>query len=321
MRTALLCVVGILAAVAASNVLSAEYPTKPIRMIVPFPPGGGTDQLARVIAAPMTELFREQIVVDNRPGAGGAIAAELAASAEPDGYTFILVSGSYTATSAFRKPHFDPVDGIDPIVLLGTTGLLMSVNPSLPVKSVEELIQHAKAHPGKLNYASVGIGSVPHLAIELFKLMTGTSLVHIPYRGAGPAFIALIAGESQVSVLSLVPSMRHVRAGRLRAIAVTTEKRVSLLPDVPTITETLPGFVVNHWYGIWGPKGIPKPLVARWNSEVSKVLNSEDMKKSMRVEGLEPAGGPPEQLHEFIRRDVDKWSGVIRKAKIPTPST
>jgi len=316
MRVALLFVVGLFATMAAPNVLPEEYPTKPMRLIVPFPPGGGTDLLARVVAQPMFKVLGEQVVVDNRPGAGGAIAAELAALAEPDGYTLVLVSSSYSATSAYRKPRYDPVNGIEPIVLIGTTGILMSVNPSVPVKTVKELIEYAKARPGKLNYASVGIGSVPHLAIELFKQKAGVNLVNIPYRGGGPAFVALIGGESHVSVLSLVPSIPHVRAGRLRAIAVTTEKRMSLLPDVPTISETVPGFVVNHWYGIWGPKGIPKPIVTRWNKEVSIVVNSSEMKRRMRLEGLETAGGPPEQLRQFIERDVEKWRDVIKKANI-----
>jgi len=292
------------------------YPTKPIRLIVPFPPGGGTDMLARVIATPVSVVLGESIVVDNRPGAGGAIAAELAARSDPDGYTLILVSGSYTATSAFRTPPYDPVRDIQPISLLGTTGLVMTVNPVVPAKSVQELIDYAKANPGKLNYASVGPGSVVHLSMELFKQLADVNLVHVPYKGAGPAFNALVAGETQVTIISLVPTIPHVKAGRLRAIGVTTSQRSPLLPDTPAIGETLPGFEVNHWYGVWGPKGMPKPIVQWWNREIAKVLHTDEMKKRLQVEGLEPAGGPPEQLQKVISHDVAKWRDVIKAAHI-----
>ena len=316
MRVAALCVAGVLAAAVAPDALPQDYPTKPIRLIVPFPPGGGTDQLARVFADPLTQEFGEQVVVDNRPGAGGAIAAELAANSQPDGYTFILVSSSYTATSAYRDPPYDPIDGIEPIVLVGTTGILMSTHPSVPVKSVGDIIKFAKSNPGKLNYASVGPGSVPHLGIELLKQLAGIEIVHVPYKGAGPAFVALIGGEVQMAILSAVPSRPHVEAGRLRAIAVTTEKPMPVYPNVPTISETVPGFVVNHWYGVWGPKGVPAPIVARWNKELSRILNGETMKKRLRLEALEPAGGPPQQLRDFIKRDVEKWRRVVKQGNL-----
>ena len=316
MKTAWLLVGAIFVAVVTRDASAQAYPSKPIRLIVPFPPGGGTDILARVIAVPVSESFGQTVVVDNRPGAGGAIGAEMTVRAEPDGYTLILVSSSYTATSAYQKLPYDPVNDITPIVLIGTTGLVMSVHPSVPVKSVAELIAYAKASPGKLNYASVGVGSVTHLMFEYFKLQTKVNIVHVPYKGGGPALNAVVGGEVQLTAISLVPTIPHLRAGRLRAIAITSDKRSTLLPDVPTISETVPGFEVIHWYGMWGPKGMPRNIVARWNKEVAKVLLTDKMKVQMTGEGLDPGGGPPEQLRQIITRDVEKWRRVVREARI-----
>ena len=316
MKTAWLLVGAIFVAVVTRDASAQAYPSKPIRLIVPFPPGGGTDILARVIAVPVSESFGQTVVVDNRPGAGGAIGAEMTVRAEPDGYTLILVSSSYTATSAYQKLPYDPVNDITPIVLIGTTGLVMSVHPSVPVKSVAELIADAKATPGKLNYASVGVGSVTHLMFEYFKLQTKVNIVHVPYKGGGPALNAVVGGEVQLTAISLVPTIPHLRAGRLRAIAITSDKRSTLLPDVPTISETVPGFEVIHWYGMWGPKGMPRNIVARWNKEVAKVLLTDKMKVQMTGEGLDPGGGPPEQLRQIITRDVEKWRRVVREARI-----
>ena len=316
MRIALFFAAAVLVSGLSAEGLAQKYPIKTMRMISAFAPGGGTDILARAIATPVSESFGQAVVVDNRPGAGGATGSELVARATPDGYTIIMVASTYTATSAYHKPSFDPVNGIQPIVLIGTTGLVMTVHPSVPVKSVRELIGYAKANPGKLNYASVGPGSVPHLAHEHFKLETGTNLVHIPYKGGGPALIAVVAGEAQLTAISMVPILPHLKAGRLRALAISNPTRSNLLPDVPTISETVPGFEVIHWYGIWGPKGMPAAIVARWNNEVAKILHTDEMKKRTRAEGLEIAGGPPEELGEIIRRDVEKWRRVIREAKI-----
>lgn len=316
MKTALLTAVIVLASAVAPNAFAQKYPTKPIRLIAPFAPGGGTDILSRVIAIPVSKSLGQPVVVDNRPGAGGALGAELAARAEPDGYSLVLVSSSYTATAAYHKVPYDPVNGIQPIILIGTTGLVMFVHPSVPAKNVKELIDHAKANPGKVNYATVGIGSVTHLAHEQFRLTTGINIVHIPYKGGGPALTAVVAGEAQLSAISIVPTLPHVRAGRLRAIGITTPARSSLMPDVPTISETVPGFEVVHWYGIWGPKGLPGSIVALWNQEVANVLLTDEMKRQLRGEGLEPGGGPPEELLMIIRRDVEKWRRVIKEAKI-----
>ena len=315
-RGVALLIGAVLTSAGTTNAGAQAYPTKPIRLIAPFPPGGGTDLLSRIIAVPVGEALGQTVVVDNRPGAGGAIGAEMTVRAAPDGYTLALVSSSYAATSAFQKIPYDPVKDIEPVILIGTTGLVISVHPKVAANSIKELIAQAKTNPGKLNYASVGAGSVAHLAFELFKQMSGAAIVHVPYKGGGPALTATIAGEVQATLISLVPTIPHVRAGRLRAIGITTVKRSPLLPEVPSVSESVPGYEVNHWYGMWGPKGIPKAIVARWNKEVAKVLLTEAMKRQMRNEGLEMAAGPPEQFSDVVSRDVAKWRRVIRDAKI-----
>jgi tripartite-type tricarboxylate transporter receptor subunit TctC len=208
------------------------------------------------------------------------------------------------------------VTDIQPIILIGTTGLLVSMHPSVPIKTVKELIAYARANPGKLNFGSAGTGGLGHLAGELFRLHTKVQFTHIPYKGSGPVMIALLSGEVDSSFSSLVPSIPHVRAGRLRAVALTTPKRSRTLPEVPTIGETVPGYDVTHWYGIWGPKGLPSDIVTRWNQEVARVLRSDAMQKWLAQEGLEPAGGPPEEFLNRIRSDVEKWKKVVKEAKI-----
>jgi tripartite-type tricarboxylate transporter receptor subunit TctC len=305
-----------LVAVIAPATAADKYPTRPIRLIVPFPPGGGTDILSRVIAVPATETLGQPVVVDNRPGAGGAIGADIAAHAEPNGHTLILVSSSYAATAAYRKPSYDPIDGVAPIILIGTTGLLMITHPTVTAKSIPELIAYAKVNPGKLNYASVGMGSVSHLAHELFRLLARVDIVHVPFKGGGPALQGVIGNEVQIGAVSIVPTIPHIRAGRLRAIGVTTPKRSPLLPDVGSIGEAVPGFEVTHWYGMWAPKGTPKPILSRWNQIVAKLLAGETMKRSMQAEGLEIAGGPPEEFYRRVRADVEKWRKVAAQANI-----
>jgi tripartite-type tricarboxylate transporter receptor subunit TctC len=297
-----------------------NYPIRPIRLIVPYPPGGGTDIMARVISLRVSESLGQPVVVDNRPGAGGSTGTEMAVRAEPDGYTLIMVAGSYSAGAALYKPPYDPVNDIQPIVLIGEVGLAVTLHPAMPIKSVKELIAYARTNPGKLNYGSAGAGTVMHLAGELFKLEGKVDLTHVPYKGGGPVMNALIGGEIQLCICSTVPSIPHVKAGRLRVIAVTTGKRSMLLPDLPTVSETVPGYEVIHWYGMWGPKGMPREIVARWNKEVAIVLQSEEMKKRLAGEGLEPAGGPPDQFLQTIRRDVEKWKKVVREAKITVAS-
>ena len=296
-----------------------KYPTKPIRLLTPFAAGGGSDILARMIGPQVSAVFGQQVVVDNRPGAGGTLGAGIAVRSDPDGYTLILVSGSYGANGALHDLPYDTVTGITPVILIGTTPLLVSVHPAVPIKTIKELIAHAKANPNKLNFGSAGVGGLDQLAAALFKLETGVEFTIIPYKGSAPVMTALLSGEVDSSFTSLVPGIPHVKAGRLRALAVTTPKRSRALPDVPTIGETVPGYDVTHWYGMWGPKGIPREIAMRWNREVAKVLNTDTMKKWLEREGLELAGGPPEEFFDRIRSDTAKWKKVVKEAKIVIP--
>jgi tripartite-type tricarboxylate transporter receptor subunit TctC len=291
-----------------------KYPSKPIRLITPFAPGGGSDILARLIAPQMP--FGSQIIVENRGGGGGTIGAGIVVNSPPDGYTFCLVSGSYGANAALHNLPYDTVTDITPIVLIGTTGLLMSVHPTVPMKTVKDVIAYARSHPNKLNFGSAGTGGLGHLAGELFKLETKVQFTHVPYKGSGPVMNALLSGEVDSSFSSLVPSIPHVKAGRLRAIAITTAKRNPALPDAPSVGETVKGYDVTHWYGIWGPKSMPKEIVTRWNQEVSKIIRSDAVKKFLAQEGLEAAGGPPEEFRDRIRNDSEKWKRVVKAAGI-----
>lgn len=300
----------------AATAAQSNYPNRPIRLLTQFAPGGGSDILARLIGPQLTEVWGQPVIVDNRPGGAGTIGATIAARAEPDGYTIIIVSGTYGATGALYKVPFDTVTGIQPIILVGTTGLVIMVHPSLPVKTVAEFIAHARANPGKLSFGTAGVGDLGHLAGELFKQQTKISMTQVPYKGSGPVMTAIVGGEVPVSISSIVPTMPHVKAGRIRPIAVTTQKRSRALPDTPTVADTIPGYEVTHWYGIWGPKGIPQDIVMRWNGEVGRILRTEAMQKWFEREGMEPAGGPPEEFRDRLRTDLVKWKKVVSEAKI-----
>lgn len=293
-----------------------RYPNKPIRLVTPFAPGGGSDILARLIGPQIHEAWGQPIIVDNRPGGGGTLGAGMVVNASPDGYTLILVSGSYGSNAALHKLPYDTVTDIQPIILIGETGLVVTMHPTVPVKSIKDFIADAKANPAKYNFGSAGTGGLGHLSGELFKLETGVKMTHVPYKGSGPVMNALLSAEIQTSFSSLVPAIPHIRNGRLRAIGVTPPKRSRSLPDVPSIGETVPGFEVIHWYGMWGPKALPQAIVQQWNKEVARILRTEAMQKWFENEGMEPAGGPPEQYRNRLRSDVDKWKRVVREAKI-----
>ncbi|MDP1675076.1 MAG: tripartite tricarboxylate transporter substrate binding protein [Burkholderiales bacterium] len=297
---------------------AAPYPNKSIRMLVPFAPGGGTDIMARLIAANMSATLGQQVIVDNRAGGGGTIGAETAVRANPDGYTIIMVSGSYGTNAALHKLPYDPVKDIQTIVMIGESGFVLALHPSVPAKTVPELIAHAKANPGKLNYASTGTGGITHLTSELFDLMAGTKMTHIPYKGTGPALSDLLGGQVQLIFGSMPATIPHARTGKLRGIGVTTAKRAGPLPDVPAIGEFVKDYEAVLWYGLWGPKGLPKPIIARWNEGVVRILQTADMQKRLAADGVEPAGGPPEQFLKAIARDVEKWKKVVKAANIKT---
>ncbi|MPZ44536.1 MAG: tripartite tricarboxylate transporter substrate binding protein [Betaproteobacteria bacterium] len=301
---------------AAGAQVQDKWPSRPIRLMTPFAPGGGSDIMARALSPLVSESIGQTIVVDNRPGGGGTLGASLAVNAAPDGYTFILVSGSYGANAALHDLPYDSVTGITPIILIGETGLIVTMNPKSPVKSIKDLIAYAKANPGNLHFGSAGVGGLGHLSQELFQLMTKVKLTHVPYKGSGPVMNALLSGEVQSSFSSLVPSIPHIKAGRLYPIGITTPKRNPAVPDVPSISETVPGYAVTHWYGIWGPKGIPKNIVTRMNQEFGKVIRSDAISKWLANEGMIAAGGPPEQFFNRIKSDVAQWKRVVKEAGI-----
>ena len=294
----------------------SKYPTKPIRLLVPFAPGGGTDIVARVIAQKMTETLGQSVIVDNRPGAGGTVGTETAVRANPDGYTLIMVSGSYATNAAIYKLAYDPVNDIQPIVVIGESAFVLALHPAVPAKTVAELIGLAKAKPGALNYGSSGPGGLAHLATELFELLAGTRMTHVPYRGSGPALPALLGNQIQVMFGVLPATIPHVKANRLRGLGVTGEKRTSALPELPTIGETVKGYLVVIWWGVLGPKGLPKDLVNLWHKGVAQILQSRELQDRLSGEGIDPVGGSPEAFSHAIQRDVGQWKKVVKEAKL-----
>jgi tripartite-type tricarboxylate transporter receptor subunit TctC len=298
----------------------ANYPTKPIRMIVPFVPGGGTDIVARGLAQKLYEQMGQTVVVDNRPGAGGTVGAETTVRATPDGYTIIMVSGSYGTNAALYKLPYDPINDIAPIVLVGESGFMVSLNPKVPVASIKELIAYAKANPGKLNYGSTGTGGITHLSTELFDLMAGTKMTHIPYKGTGGALSDLIGGQIQLIFGSLPSMVPQVKSGRLRGIGVTTAKRNPAVPDIPAIAETVPGYESVLWYGAWGPKALPQPIIRKLNAEFAKALTAPEVRERLSGEGIDIAGGPPDQLRDILKREIPKWIDVVKRANVKISS-
>jgi tripartite-type tricarboxylate transporter receptor subunit TctC len=293
------------------------YPQRPIRVIVPFVPGGGTDIMARAFGQKFTEARGQSVVIDNRGGGGGRIGVETAVRSIPDGYTLCMVSPSYATNAAMFKLPFDPVNDITPIALVANSGSLMSVHPGVPAKTAKELIAYAKAKPGAINFASSGTGGATHLTTELFSMMAGIKMTHVPYKGTGAAVVDVISGQVQLTV-SPIPVLRpHVLAGRLRGLGVTSPKRSPALPDIPAIAETVPGFETGVWYGLWGPKGLAKEVVNIWNAEVRKAAQHADMKERFAAEGLEGVDAPPEHFREVVARDIAKWNKVVAVANIP----
>jgi tripartite-type tricarboxylate transporter receptor subunit TctC len=297
---------------------SQEYPSKPIRMIVPFAPGGGTDIVARTLAQKMTEQFKQTVIVDNRAGGGGTIGVETAVRATPDGYTVIMMSGSYATNAAMFKTSFDPANDILPMALVGDTAFIIVLHPNVPIKSVAELVAYSKAKPGAINYASSGTGGIAHLSGELFDLLAGTKMTHIAYKGTGPAMNDLLGGQVQLLFGSAPSTVPLVKANRLRALAVTTLKRMSALPELPTIDEAgVKGYEVVLWYGVLGPKALPKHVVERWNSGVRSATKLPDLRERLLSEGFAIDDSPPAVFQALLRRDVAKWQKVVKDAKIP----
>jgi tripartite-type tricarboxylate transporter receptor subunit TctC len=313
------CLCFITLATLAGAVLAQGFPTKAIRMIVPFPPGGPNDILGRVVAQKLTDQIGQQVVVDNRGGAGGIIGAELAARAAPDGYT-LLLGGTASLSinpSLHRKLPYDPIKDFAPVSLVGTAPSILIIHPSVPVKSVKELIDLAKAKPGHLNFASAGIGTPPHLAGELFKSMAGVDMVHVPYKGGGPALTDLLAGQVGIYFSGISSALPFVREGKLRGIAVTSARRTAVMPEMPTIAESgLPGYEVGNWYAIVAPAATPKAIVIRLNHEIVKTLAVADVKKRFLELAADTLGSTPEELTAYNRSEIAKWAKVIKTAGI-----
>lgn len=309
---------GGIASVTWSQPPAERYPARPIRLIQPFPPGGGADVAARFVAQRVSERLGQTIVVDNRGGAGGAIGTEIAAQSAPDGYTLLMATASTIVINPLvNKVRFDPLRDFDPVVHVSTVPLILVVHPSVPVKSVRELIGLAKARPGKINFASSGEGTISHLAAELFKILTGTDMVHVPYRGGGPARTALIAGEVQVNFGNMLATAADVRAGRLRALAVSTRSRTEGMPEVPTLQESgVPQYEVLQWSGILAPRSAPRARIELINREVNGVLETPKAREFFLAGGSEPGGGSPEEFGALIRSDIARWSQVVKQVKI-----
>ena len=299
----------------------ASYPErpiyKPVRLIVPFAPGGGADISGRTIAAKLTERFGHQVVVDNRPGAGGNLGTELVAKASPDGYTLLLSSSSYGANPSLYKLSYDPVTGFEPVTLVSQQPFIFVINPAVPVKSVKELISYAKANPGKLNYLSSGAGGIQHLATELFKSMAGVDIVHIPYRGGASGQTDLLANHVQIEFGTILSTLPLVKSGQLRALAVTTAVRSPALPDTPTLAEAgVPGYAVSGWYAVFAPAHTPRNIVALLNREIVYLLQAPEVKQRLATEGSMVVASTPQELTEHISREVVKWTKLVKEANI-----
>jgi tripartite-type tricarboxylate transporter receptor subunit TctC len=304
-----------LALVAAAHAVAQTYPAKPIRVVVPFPPGGAVDFYARVVQQPLSELLGQPIVIDNKTGASGMIGAEAVAKAVPDGYTLLLGNIASLAINVgiYPKMPYDPLKDFTPIVRTVDVNYVLVVHPSLPVKTVPELIAYAKANPGKLSYGSAGSGSLPHLGTELFKAQTGIAMVHVPYKGGGPMVTDLLGGNVQLVIADQANLMPHVATGKLRALAVATPKRSPNAPDLPTIAETgLIGFEATAWQGLVGPAGMPADVVSRLNDAFNKVMAMPAIREKLTGGGLDPVGGTPEQFGRFIGSEIGKWSKIAK---------
>ncbi len=293
-----------------------QYPAKPVRVIVPFAPGGGSDITARQVSAKLTEALGQQFVVDNRGGAAGIIGMELTAKSPPDGYTIMMMSGSFSATSATHQPAFDPINSIVPIAEFGITPFVLTIHPSLPPKTTKELIALGRAKPNALTYASSGVGGLTHMSTELFMSMAKIKMVHVPYKSTGAAMTDILSGQAPIIVGSLLPVVPHLGTGRLRALAVTTAKRWYSLPNVPTLGETLPGYEVELWFGSMAPRGTPQAIIDRLNAAVNKALELPDMKKNLDAQGMIATGGTPQKFGERIRGEYERWIKVVKETGI-----
>ena len=306
------------AALTVTTAAAAEYPTKPIRLIVPFTPGGPSDILGRALGQSLAERLGQQVVIDNRGGAGGNIGAEIAARSAPDGYTIFLgTPGILIANPAMGKVPFDTLRDFEPVMLAANMTSIMVLHPSVPVRTLKEFIEYARARPGQLTYGSSGNGSASHLATELFKLTARVDIAHVPYKGAAPAVTDLLGGHLTVMLIGVPVSLPHVRAGKLTALGIASLQRYPAAMDLPTLAESgLPGFEVANWFAVLAPAGTPASTVTRLNAELNAVLRIAEMRERLLKQGFESGGGTPGQLAAYLRAETEKWTKVVREARI-----
>ncbi|MEI6722286.1 MAG: tripartite tricarboxylate transporter substrate binding protein [Betaproteobacteria bacterium] len=293
-----------------------KWPDKPLRLIVPFPPGGTVDIVGRLIAPRLAEELGQPVIVDNRPGAAGSIGAEAAAKAAPDGYTMIVVGSSYASGAGLYKTSYDPVNGIAPISMIASGPFVLVVNPAVKANSLSEFLSLAKANPGKLNFASGGTGGASHLAGEFFRQVSKTDLVHVPYKGGAPALVDLLAGQVQVMFSPVLEGMPHIKSGKLRDLAVTSETRFPLLPNLPTVSEQVPGYVVAYWFGMWAPGGTPWEIVMRVNAALGAILKQPAVAERLRSDGVDVAHNSPDEFSRMLGTEIAKWNTVIKAGNI-----
>jgi tripartite-type tricarboxylate transporter receptor subunit TctC len=307
-----------LLALAAATASAQNYPNRAIRMIVPYPPGGGADITARPIAQMLSERWGQPVVIENHGGASGMIGADIVAKAPPDGYTIMVSASAEVALNAalFPKMPYDPVKDFAPITLATVTPMALVVHPSVPVTSLKEYIALAKAKPGAMAFGTAGAGSVHHFAGEWLKMLTTADIVHVPYKGSGPLMTDLVGGHTSSGFATLLPAMQHMKTGKLRALAVTTQKRAPLLPDVPAIAETLPGFDVTQWNAVWAPAGTPKDVLDKLSAEITRIVQSADYKARMLEQGSEAIGNSPSELAAFQKAEIDKYRKIAQQANI-----
>ncbi len=316
MKSFIRCTATVVASLLAGAATAQSWPAKTVRVIVPFAPGGGADLTARPVSQKLSEALGQQFVVDNRGGAGGAIGMELTAKAPPDGYTIMSVSGSFSATAATHKLPYDPFDALIPVVELGYAPNVLVVHPALPAKTTQELVALARANPGKLVYASTGIGGLTHMATELFAVMAGVRMIHVPYKSTGVAMPEILAGQTQVMVAGMLGAQPFFSSGRLRALGVTTAKRWPSLPNIPAIAEALPGYDTGTYYGMFLPKGTPPAIVNRLNAEVNKILQDGGIKNTLEAQGMAASGGTPAAFAARVKKEYNDWVKVVREAKL-----
>jgi len=307
-----------LAAGAAPSAVAQTYPHKTIRLVVPFPPGGSNDLVARIIAQKLDESWGQRVVVDNRAGGNGVIGTQLVARSAPDGYTILLVPAAHAINATLQKGKlpYDPIKDFTPVTNIASAPNVLVVHPTVPARTVRELIRLAKTRPGQLNYGSAGIGFPSHLAAEMLKSMAGINMVHVPYKGAGPAMVDLISGHIDLAFPSLPGALPHIKTGRLRALAVTSDKRSVIMPGLPTVAETLPGYSAATWFGIFLPAATPADIVTKLNAGIVRIIRLPEVKDVLSRQGAEPIGSTPGNFALYIKSEIEKWARVIKQANV-----